>query len=238
MNNNLILISGKSATGKSFSLHNIPNPEGVMYLCCENNKALPFPNKFKSFNITDPLQIYDAFMAAEKQDSIHTIVVDSLTFMMDMYETNLVIPSTNGLKAWGDYAQFFKKLMNNYVASSTKKIIFTAHTLDVLNEIEMTNETLVKVKGSLMNNGIESFFSNVISTKKIPIKKLKEYGSPLLNISEEEEMLGYKHVFQTRLTKETVNERMRSPLKMWDVKETYIDNNVQNVFDRIESYYA
>lgn len=34
-NNNLVLISGASATGKSASLMNISNPEGVMFLACE-----------------------------------------------------------------------------------------------------------------------------------------------------------------------------------------------------------
>jgi len=36
MNDHLVLISGKSAGGKSASLMNLRNPEGVMYLNCEN----------------------------------------------------------------------------------------------------------------------------------------------------------------------------------------------------------
>jgi hypothetical protein len=67
--------------------------------------------------------------------------------------------------------------------------------------------------------------------------KLKDYANPLLNITEDDEMLGYKHVFQTRLTKETVGERIRSPMGMWDKSETFIDNNIQNVIDRLHKYY-
>ena len=52
MNNNLVLLCGKSATGKSASLVDIKNPEGVMYLNCENNKKLPFNSKFKEYTIT------------------------------------------------------------------------------------------------------------------------------------------------------------------------------------------
>ena len=52
MNNNLVLLCGKSATGKSASLQMLKNPEGVMYLNCENNKKLPFKSKFKEFTIT------------------------------------------------------------------------------------------------------------------------------------------------------------------------------------------
>ena len=36
LNDHLVLVSGKSATGKSASLKNLENPEGVMYLNCEN----------------------------------------------------------------------------------------------------------------------------------------------------------------------------------------------------------
>lgn len=237
MNNNLVLISGKSATGKSLSLRNINNPTEVMYLNCENNKGLPFKSSFREFTITDPYQIYEAFDKAEQQDKVKTIVVDSLDFMMDMFETIHVLTATNTMKAWGDYAQFFKRLMSQYVAKSTKNIIFIAHTLDVLNEAEMVHETLVKVKGSLMNQGIESYFSTVVSSKKINLRKLAGYESKLLNISEEEELLGYKYCYQVKLTKETVNERIRSSFGMWDIKESYIDNDIQSVIDRLHDYY-
>ena len=35
VNDNLVLIAGKSTTGKSFCLKDMKNPEGVMYLNCE-----------------------------------------------------------------------------------------------------------------------------------------------------------------------------------------------------------
>jgi len=237
MNDHLILISGKSATGKSASFRNMPDPAGVMYLNCECNKKLPFKSHFMDLTIVDPLQVYEAFTHAETLPDIHTIIDDSLTYMMDMYETMYVRNATNTMKAWGDYGEFFRALMSQYVAKSTKNVVFTGHTLDVLNEAEMVNETIVKVKGSLMNNGIESFFSNVISTKKMPIKKLVDFQSPLLNISDEEEMLGFKYVYQTRLTKDTVNERIRAPMGMWSPPETYIDNDLAHVLDRLHQYY-
>jgi hypothetical protein len=109
--------------------------------------------------------------------------------------------------------------------------------MDVMNETEMAVETLVKVKGSLMNQGIESYFSTVLSTKKMSLQALEAYSSALLTITPEEEALGFKYVYQTRLTKATVNERIRSPLGMWTVAETYIDNNIQYVINRLHTYY-
>jgi hypothetical protein len=238
VNDHLVLLCGKSATGKSASLMGLDNPEGVMYLNCEAGKRLPFKAKFKQFTITDPLQVIEAFGAAEGMADVHTIVVDSLTYLLDMYESVYVLPSANGMKAWGDFAQFFKNLMQQSVALSTKSVIFTAHTADTLNESEMLMETKVPVKGSLKNNGIESYFSAIISSKKVSLKALKEYSSPLLTITPEEEALGFKYVFQTKINKETVNERLRGPLGLFETKETFIDNNIQLVLNRLKEYYA
>jgi len=176
---------------------------------------------------------------AEKMKDIHTIVIDSLTYLMDMYESTKVLSSTNTMQAWGQYAQYMKVLMSQIVAKSTKNVVFLAHTTDVLNEAEMVNETLVKVKGSLMNQGIESFFTCVISTKKVAMGKLEDKiaKSLLFKATPDDIDNGFKYVFQTRLTKETVNERIRSPMGMWPRNETYIDNNLQNVINRLHEYY-
>ena len=238
VNDNLLLIGGASATGKSASLAGLKNPEGVMYLNCESGKKLPFKAKFKQFTITDPLQVFEAFEAAENMPDVHTIIVDTLTYLMDMYESLYVYNSANSQKAWGDFAQYFKSLMQNYVAKSTKNVIFLAHTSSSLNEAEMVMETKVPVKGAIKNNGIESYFSQVIATKKVPIKVLKDYKSDLLTITPEEEALGFKYVFQTKLTKETVGERMRGPLGMFSTQETYTDNNIQLMLDRLHEYYG
>jgi hypothetical protein len=155
-----------------------------------------------------------------------------------MYESVYVLNSSNGMQAWGQFSQYYKTLMQQFVARSTKQIIFTAHTSDTLNESEMLMETKVPVKGSLKNNGIESYFTVVIASKKVALKNLKDYGSALLTITPEEEALGFKYVFQTKITKETVNERLRGPLGLFETKETFIDNNIQLVLNRLKEYYA
>lgn len=99
VNDHLVLLGGKSATGKSASLMKLKNPEGVMYLNCEAGKKLPFKAKFKQYTITDPLQVNEAFEAAENMPDVHTIVVDSLTYLLDMYESVYVISSSNTMQA-------------------------------------------------------------------------------------------------------------------------------------------
>lgn len=238
VNDHLVLLCGKSATGKSASLMGLENPEGVLYLNCESGKRLPFKAKFKQYVITDPLQVVEAFDHAETLPDIHTIVVDSLTYLLDLYESLYVLNSPNTMKAWGEFSQYFKTLMQQKVAGSSKRVVFTAHTSDTLNESEMAIETKVPVKGSLKNNGIESYFSVVIASKKVPLKTLKDYSSDLLTITPEEEALGFKYVYQTKITKDSVGERIRGPLGLFSTKETFIDNNLQLVFDRLQEYYV
>ena len=236
-NKQLILISGESTTGKSASLRNLRNPKKVMYLNCESGKNLPFKNDFRSFIITDPLQVYEAFSVAHNNPDFETIVTDTLTFLMDMYESLYVLNSENTMKAWGDFAQFFKVMMQDYVASTDKKVIFCAHTRSDLDEKSAEMRTSVPIKGSLKNNGIEAYFSTVVSTKRIQVKELKKYENDLLHITEDDEELGFKYVFQTRLTKSTVGERIRSPMGMFSKAETYIDNDAQLLLDHLHHYY-
>lgn len=236
VNDHLVLICGESSTGKSACLRNLQN---VLYLNCESGKKLPFkPKSFKEVTITDPYQVYEAFDWAEKQDEIHYIVIDGLNFLMDMFESVHVLTSSNTMKAWGEYSQYFKNLMQQYVSKSTKNVIFTAHTKSALNESAMVIETKVPIKGALANQGIEAYFSNIVSTKKVKLKDLEDYSNELLNITYKERTLGFKYVFQTQITSDTVNERMRSPMGLFEDNETYIDNDAKLLMDRLNEYYA
>lgn len=238
INDNLVLLVGKAANGKSASLRNIKNPEGVLYLNCEAGKKLPFRSKFIERVITDPIKhIPQMFTAAEQKPEIHTIVVDSLTYLLDMYESKYVLTLANKMEGWSNFAQFFKYLMQDLVAKSTKNVIFTAHVKDDVTD-EMVRETSVPVKGSLKNNGIESYFSCVIAAKKKKLTDLEEYKSDLLTITPQEEALGFKYVFQTMITKDTVNERLRGPMGLFASNETFIDNDMQLVLDRLHEYYG
>ena len=238
INDQLVLVVGESATGKSASLANIPNQEGVMYLNCEAGKRLPFRNKFKTFTITDPYQVHEAFDHAKGNPDYHTIIIDTLTFLMDMFETQYVLPSTNTMQAWGAYNQFFKILMQEKVAASDKAVIILAHTRSELDEKAMEMKTSVPVKGALKNNGVEAYFSTVVATKKVNLKDLEPYKSGLLHITETDELLGYKHVFQTQLTKGTIGERIRSPMGMFSRSETFMDNDCGLLLKHLHEYYA
>lgn len=238
VNDNLFLVCGTPATGKSACLRNLEN---VIYLNCESGKKLPFkPKNFKQFVISDPYQVHEAFEWAETQPEYTTIVVDGLNFLMDMFESTYIIGSSDSRSAWGDYAQFFKNLMQKHVALSTKNVIFTAHTKDFYNETTLSMSTRVPIKGALANQGIEAYFSCIVYTKKKALTDLEtaKQKSDLLNITDLERTLGFKYVFQTIPTADTVHEGMRGPMGFFDPNETFIDNDCVHILNRLNEYFA
>lgn len=81
-------------------------------------------------------------------------------------------------------------------------------------------------------------FSTVVVARKMSLTQLADYKSDLLTISEEDLLLGYKYVFQTKITKETVNSRIRSSMGMWSTAETFIDNDAELIMARLRQYYS
>lgn len=238
-NDQLILICGESAKGKSASLRNIRNQEKWLYMGTEAGKRLPFQNKFRTARVDDPYQVPQAFdYAIEHPDEVEGIIVDSLTFLMDQYESQYVLTAPNTMRAWSEFQQYFKNLMQDKVIKFGKPVIFIAHTQKNLNENTGVWETCVPIKGSLKNNGIEAYFSTVVAAKTVLLKDLKAYSSDLLHITDDDEALGFKYVFQTRLTKETTGERVRSPMGLFAKNETYIDNDAQILLDHLNKYYS
>lgn len=236
-NNQLVLVSGYSATGKSASLRNIREPEKWLYLNCEG-KNLPFRSKFQEFKIEDPYQVYEAFdYATDPANGINGVIVDSITYLMDMYEVQMVQTASDTRKAWGEYGNFFRTLMFDKVVKFGKDTIFLAHVLDTVDESDLSIRTQVPIKGSLKAQGVESFFSVVVSTKRKNIKDLKDYKNQMLNITEDEEIDGFKYVFQTKIDKKSINERIRAPMGMFKREETFIDNDCQLLLDHLKEYY-
>ena len=238
-NDQLILISGLSTTGKSASLRNIRNQNRWIYINTEAGKRLPFRNDFIQARIDDPYQVVTFVEEAiENADSVDGLIIDSSTFMMDMFESQYVLGSADTMKGWSNYAQFWKNLMQQQLVRFGKPVVIIAHVLEVYDESSLSMKRSVPIKGALKNQGVEAYFSTVVEATKIPIKDLKEFDPELLKISEDEEDLGFKYVFQTRLTKETIGTRIRSPMGMFSKKQTYMDNDAQLLLDHLAKFYG
>lgn len=237
-NDQMILIGGISGAGKSASLRNIRNQKRWVYINCEAGKRLPFKNDFINGRVNDPWQVYEYVDdAIDNPDKVDGIIIDTATFMMDMFESQYVLGTADTMKGWSNYAQFWKNLVQKKLVAFGKPVIIIAHVLEFYDESSMSMRRSVPIKGSLKNNGLEAYFSTVVEATKIPIKELADADPALLHISEDEEDLGFKYVFQTRLTKESIGTRIRSPMGMFTRKQTYMDNDAQLLLDHLHKFY-
>jgi hypothetical protein len=243
LNDKLVLISGESGTGKTASLKNIPNKENWILCNCEAGKRPPFKAKWfggetRGSVITNPYEVHEAFEVGATDPDIHGIIVDTATFLMEMFESQFIVGQANTQKGWADYFQFWKTLMQVKVAKFGKPVIILAHTLPVFDEQEGIYRKAVPVKGALKNNGLEAYFSTVVTAKRVSVKDLKDTKFDLLKITEEEQALGFKHVFQTKVTAKTIGERIRSPMGMFGPGEGYMDNDAALLLNHLDKFYG
>ncbi|MGE8135713.1 AAA family ATPase [Novosphingobium subterraneum] len=238
VNDQLVLVGGVSGAGKSASLRNIRNQDRWLYINTEAGKRLPFRNSFMNVRITDPWQVHEYVdQAIENRDDLDGIIIDSSTFMMDMFESQYVLGTADTMKGWSNYAQFWKELIQVKLVKFGKPVVIIAHVLDVYDEKAMEMKRSVPIKGALKNQGVEAYFSTVVEATKIPVKDLPKYDERLLHVSEDEQDLGFKYVFQTRLTEKTIGTRIRSPMGMFSKSQTYMDNCVQMLLDHLTEFY-
>lgn len=237
-NDFMVLVGGESGAGKSTSLMNLKDQEGVLYLNCDAGKKLPFKNKFETAVITQPNQVLEglAYANSEEGKHIHTVVIDTLSFLMEMYETQVVLRSDNTLTAWGQYSQFLKTLMQEYIAGMSKNVIILAHVADYIDETG-AKKVQVPLKGAAAKVGVEAYLSVIVTAKKVPVKELEQHKNQYLNITDEDIAQGFKHVFQTKITARTTAERIRGPIGMFASNEVYMDNDMQMLLDILHTYY-
>ena len=240
MSKRVALICGFPARGKSTSLKDMDN---VLHINCEGSaKELSFSTKgkkaFKSLTLSSPAQLPEAFAWIENQPDYHTMVIDGLNFLMDMFESQNIYQSADSRAAWGDYAQYLKNIVQTLVANCTKNVIFIAHIDSVYSESEQQFNYRIPVKGALAKSGIEAFFTTILLAERVKVTKLESFKSGLLHITDDEQEDGVKYVFQTRITKDTVGANIRTPIGLFDRNETFIDSDMNQVIKRLEEYYA
>ena len=235
MNNHIVMALGKPSTGKSSSLRNIPADKAA-YINFDG-KPVPFPLPFyKNIKIANIDHVIAGLDSLEEDDNVEYIIVDTITYMMEMYENQKVVTAADGRSAWGDYAQFYITFLHK-IKTSKKKVIVYGHTMDIFNELEAVVEQRVPVKGAIGKRGVEADFTIILGSKKVLLSLAETSKNDLLTFSDDEKEDGFKYIFQTRVTKDTMNEKMWSPMGLWNRNELFIDNDIVLVMDRITEYY-
>lgn len=234
-NKNIVLIMGKPNSGKSTSLRNV-NQKGMVYLNADL-KEVPFKDEFlASAEITDAMHIFDFLDEIENNPDVTGAALDTITYLMGMYERQYVQTSADTQKAWGNYGKFYKDLIHK-IKSGSKDYVVLAHEDTIYNEQTLSMDTKIPIKGAVGKIGAEADFTTILASKQMDVSRLKTHENDLLHITEEEQEDGIKYVFCTRITKNHPGEKMRAAMGLWDRKELYIDNDIDQVLGRLKQYY-
>ena len=122
---------GPPSSGKSASLMQMKNQDRTVYLNTDL-KELPFRDNFaKNVEVSNAMDILSFIQQIEEQSEIDSAVLDTITFLMDMYERQYVITASDTQKAWGQYAMFYKNFVHA-IKSGSKNYAILAHQAEIL----------------------------------------------------------------------------------------------------------
>lgn len=217
-NQKIFLLIGDSGSGKTSSMRNMPL-EKTALLNTEQKTMLPFKGAnrlYKHGSISNVDTFLPALDKLIEDEKVEYIVLDSLSFLLNMFEMQKVRTSTNTMKAWGDYGDFYKQIIHK-IKSSKKNFVIMVHPKDVYDEKTMIMKTTAFSKGS--NSGfIEADFNVVVYTD--------------VSIGEDE-LPRYR--FLVKKTKETIGKSVKSPFDMFKTPYTE-SNDIMEVFAAIDEY--
>ena len=236
-NKRIVLIMGPPNMGKTTALMTLANQDKMVYLNTDL-KDLPFAAKFMaSVDVPDAMLVLDYIAEIENNPACAGGVLDTATHLMNMYEAQYVLNAADTRTAWGNYSNFYRHFIHA-IKSGSKDYAIMAHEDIVLNEQTMQMESKVPIKGAVGRIGMEADFTTILTARRISVKQLEGHENSLLNITDDEREDDEKCVFVTRSGGAFKGTKSRSAMGLWDRSELYIDNNLQQVFDRLKQYYG
>lgn len=224
---NLILIMGKSGSGKSTSIKTL-NPQETVIINVLS-KRLPFKGSNKIynkenknlFNISDYSKI-KAYLTSISNNAKHvkTVIIDDCTYLM---RKELFAKATD--KGYNKFSE---------IAKNFQDLVQTIESLrDELNVVLMMH-----VEEEVHENGLDSYKCATVGKMIEDKYKPEELVTTTLICDIKIDKDTITHGFYTRAA--VYNNKLipaRSPEGMFDEDETFIPNDLQFVVDKVNEFY-
>lgn len=215
-----IMIIGQTGTGKSTSIENLPRDKTAILNA--DRKDLPFerPEKFALYGkILSTAQMIGGMKSAEKNEKIEYVVMDTITHYArgPLYKEK--VKGVNGYTGWDNYQEHIIDVIVEFIKNSSKNYIIMAHETKT-EDVNGLGLCCAKLQGQLKAGGLEEHMTIVFRA---------------MNLDDIESESGVVYKFATN---KIPNERItaKSPRKMF--KDLYIDNDVLEIYKRINEYYG
>jgi len=217
-NKKMILIVGGTGTGKTTSLRNIDKKKAV-YIDFDR-KAIKAFRDMDTFREWIKIDYVDHLMPGlaglEADPDTDTIIIDTLSFALDMFVAQKIDTAEDTRAAWGDYKRWYKELIH-LAKSSSKTYIFLTHDKSTYNEAAMETKTVAYAQGSIAGM-IEADFALVAYSHKF----VNSSGMPAWG-------------FLVGPTKETLALSAKSPMGMFE-SPLIEDNDVLTLIKAADEY--
>ena len=217
-NKKMILNVGKTGTGKTTGLRNL-NKASTAYIDFDRKaiKAFPDMDKFREWVKIDYIDhLIPGLTGLEADPDCDTIVIDTLSFALDMFVAQKIDTAADTRAAWGDYKRFYKELIH-LAKSSTKSYIFLTHAKSTYDEAAMETSTVAYAQGSIAGM-IEADFALVAYSHKFVDKDgMPAYG------------------YLVGPTKDTLALSAKSPMGMFP-SPLVEDNDINTLLEAADNY--
>jgi len=217
-NKKMILVVGPTGSGKTTSIRNLDKSKSV-YIDFDRKaiKAFRDMDKFKEWVKIDYVDhLIPGLKGLEADPDCDTIIIDTLSFALDMFVAQHIDTAADTRAAWGEYKKWYKEVIH-LAKSSKKSYIFLTHEKSVFNEAAMETKTCAYAQGSI-SGMIEADFAVVAYTHKY----VAEDGLPAYG-------------FLVNPTKDTLALSAKSPMGMFD--EPLIKDNDINILLKAADEY-
>lgn len=232
----VLCIMGLTGDGKTATCESLDSKDTVYFNLEPAGNPLPFlAKKLRQFPVADPKELIAHMLNAANSGKFKTIIIDSQTVMMSVYEVLYVSTASPKEKwdRWADYGNLhsnFGLVLGTIKALGINIVVLNHMTYEKDEDGEVTRE-YANIKGASAKIGIAAAYTNIMRAKRMPTGTLQSYKNPLLKITEDEEDMQVKYVLQTKPLRGEFTSCICATKGVWGKQHAFIDGDAKQALE-------